>query len=151
MGHREENSEHINPIFICCTSLPVVNLNHMKNLGKYIVKINDPRKLAEDINKYFISAEQKFLIEGCEVVYNKVKDSDRKLTNNEILDLSYKQKPERFRDDCEFRIIAIKLSGTCTDECKFLSGQPEQVDPKCKYIEINLGKSLDYTQLWAGE
>lgn len=115
--------------------------------GKYIVKISDPRKLAEDINNYFINSEQKFLIEGCSVVYNKGQKLDEKLTINERVDLSCKQKPESFSSDCEFRIVAIKLSESCTGECKFITGEFDQVDPKCKYVKVNLGKPLYYTQL----
>jgi len=149
MGHREESSGLSNPRFCFCTSLPDVDRNHMKTLGKYIVKINNPRKLAEDINDYFTSnEEEKFLIVGCNVAYNKGQESDRQLTKNEIVDLPYKQKPEIFSADCEFRVVAIKLSESCTGECKFLSEEFEQVDPECKYKTVNLRKKLDYTQLY---
>jgi hypothetical protein len=148
MGYQEQHTESGNARFCFCTCLPDVNRDHMKKtFGKYIVKINDPRKLAEDINDYFISTGQKFLIEGCSVVYNKGQKLDRKLTNNERVDLSYKQKPESFSRDHEFRIVAFKLGEPCTGECKFLSGQFEQVDPKCKKNGVNLGKQLNYTHL----
>ena len=148
MGHREESGGSGNPRFCFCTSLPDVDHNHMKTLGKYIVKINDPRKLAEDINNYFANNEKgKFSIEGMDIVYNKGQESDRQLTNNEKADLAYKQKPECFSPNCEFRIVAIKLGELCKEECKYLSGQFEQVEPDCKFIEVNLEKPLDYTQL----
>jgi len=146
-GYQEHDTELGNAKFCFCTCLPDVNLDYMKErFGRYIVKINDPRKLAEDINDYFISTGQKFLIEGCRVVYNKGQKLDRKLTRNERVDMSYKQKPENFSLDHEFRIVAFKLGEICPDECKFLSGQFE---PKCKsYEEVNLGKQLNYTQLF---
>jgi hypothetical protein len=141
-GFQEHHSEYGNAIFCLCTCLQDVNRDHMKDkFGKYIVKIDDPRKLAEDINDYFISKEQKFLIVGCRVVYNKGQELEKKLTDNERVDMSYKQKPESFIPDCEFRIVAIKFGEPCKDECKYLSGQFE---PECKFIELNLGRQLDY-------
>jgi len=123
-GHQEHHSEFGNAMFCFCTCLPDVNRDHMKG--------------------YFISKGQRFLIDGCKVVYNKGQKLGKKLTDNERLDLSYKQKPEGFIPDCEFRIVAIKLGDPCPDECKYLSGQFEQVEPKCKFIEVNLGRQLDY-------
>jgi hypothetical protein len=147
-GLQEHHSESGNPIFCFCTCLPDVNLDHMKKtFGKYIVKINDPKQLAEDINDYFISDGRRFLIVGCKVVYNKGQKLEEKLADNERLDMAYKQKPESFSPDCEFRIVAIKFGEPCKEECKYLSGQFEQVDPECKVIEVNLGKQLNYTQL----
>jgi hypothetical protein len=144
-GYQEHHPEYGNGLFCFCTSLPDVNLDHMKeSFGKYIVKINEPRKLAEDINEYFIRNGQRFLIVGCSVVYNKGQKLDKKLTNNERLDLAYKQKPEKFWPDYEFRIVAIKFGDPCNLECEFLDGQ---LDMKCKYIEVNLGKKMDYLSL----
>jgi hypothetical protein len=151
MGHREESGGSSNPRFCFCTFLPKVNRDHMKTLGKYIVNINNPRKLAEDINNYFANKEEgKFVIEGMDIVYNKGQESDRQLTNNEKADLAYKQKPESFSPDCEFRIVAIKLGEVCTRECKFIDKyfdekfEPVEPVPDCKFIEVNLGKPLDY-------
>lgn len=148
-GYKEHTTEIGNAVFLFCNSLPDVNRYHMKDkFGRYIVKINDPRKLAEDISDYFIIDGQNFLIEGCRVVYNKSQKQERKLKVNERLDLSYKQKEfEKFHKDCEFRIVAIRLGEPCKEECKFLSGQREQFDPDCKFIVVNLGKQLKYTQL----
>lgn len=147
-GFREHHSEYGNAIFGFCTSLPEVNRNHMKNdFGTNIVKIDNPKKLAEDINDYFISKEPNFLIEGNWVIYNKGQKLKKKLTDNERSDMAYTQKPERFSPDCEFRIVAIKFGEPCKKECKYLSGQFEQVEPDCKFIEIRLGKQLDYLSL----
>lgn len=145
MGHQEHHIELGNAVFCFCTCLPEVDLAHMSNMfGKYIVKIDDPRKLAEDINDYFISIGQKFLIEGCKVVYNKGQKLNRELTNNERLDLSYKQKPESFSLDFEFRIVAIKFRKSseqpCELKCKYLSGQFEP----CRFIGVNLNRPLNY-------
>jgi len=144
-GYQEHHTELGNPVFLFCTSLPPVNLDHMrKNFGRFIVKINNPKKLAEDIYDYFFSIGQKFIIKGCRVVYNKGQKLDRKLADNERIDLSYKQKPESFIHDCEFRIVAIKLGEHCKQECKYLDGE---IELKCQYIGAHLNKQLDYTQL----
>jgi hypothetical protein len=147
-GYQEHHIDFGNATFLFCASLPEVNLDYMRErFGRYIVKINDPRRLAEDINDYFFSKGQRFQIEGWNVVYNKGQKLDRKLTDNERLDLPYKQKPESFIHDCEFRIVAIKFGEPCKQECKYLDGQFEQVEPECKFIEVNLGKQLNYLNL----
>jgi len=147
-GYQEHNTEYGNAIFCLCTCLPDVDFTHMSDkFGRYIVKINDPRRLAEDINEYFISNGHRFLIEGCKIVYNKGQKLDRELTDNERPDLAYMQKPESFSNDREFRIVAIKFGEPCKEECKYLSGEFEQVEPECKFIKIDLGKQLNYTQL----
>ncbi len=147
-GYQEHHIEFGNATFCFCTCLPKVDFNHMSTtFGKYIVKIDEPQKLAEDINDFFISKGQRFQIEGCRVIYNKGQELERKLTNNERIDLSYKQKPVSFGPDCEFRIVAIKFGEPCPDECKYLGGQFEAVEPACKFIEVNLNKPLKYLNL----
>ncbi len=146
MGVQEHHSEYGNKIYCFCTCLPEVDRTHMSKFGKYIVTIKDPKKLAEDINNYFVNNKQNFLVIGCNVVYNKGQEFDRELGKNERLDFSYKQKPERFWPDCEFRIVAIKLGEPCEGECKFFNDDGES-EPECKFIEINLNKTLNYAQL----
>jgi len=146
-GYQEHHIlEAGNAKFCFCTCLPEARPAHIVTaFGKYIIKISDPRQLAEDINDYFFSKGQGFLIVGCEVVYNKGQKLARVLGDNERLDLAYKQKPfEEFHRDCEFRIVAINLGQGCPDECKYVSGQSQQVEPRCSFIELNLGKRLDY-------
>jgi len=147
-GYQEHHIEQGNKVYCFCTCLPEVNHAHMlERFGKYIVKINEPKRLAEDINDYFISKGQKILIEGCKVVYNKGQKLDRKLRDNERLDLSYRQKEfKKFHKDCEFRIVAIKLGDLCKEECEFLGGQFERVESECRFIVVNLGKQLNYAQ-----
>lgn len=108
-GHQEHHSELGNKIYCFSTYLPEVRFGHILKMGNYIVKINNPRKLAEDINEYLLHLKKRFLIVGCRVVYNKGQKLEEKLTDNERLDLAYKQKPEKFSPECEFRIIAIAM------------------------------------------
>jgi len=145
-GYREHHIEQGNQVYCFCTCLPDVDPAYMsETFGGYIVKINDPKRLAEDIKDYFINNGQNFLIEGCKVIYNKGQKLDKGLTDSERLDISYRQKEfDKFHEDCEFRIVAIKLNDPCPEECKFLSGQFEQVEPECEFIEVNLNKPLNY-------
>lgn len=148
-GYKEHHIGMGNKIFCFSTCLPNVDHKHMsETFGKYIVRINQPKKLAEDINKYFISKGQRFLIEGCYVVYDKGQKQPRALTNNERVDLSYKQKPKDFSPDCEFRIVAIafKFGDLCEEECKYFNPDGKS-EPKCKFIEVNLEKRLNYLVL----
>lgn len=158
-GHVEHTPTHSNAKFCLCMSLPDVDLGHMKNtFGNYVIKINDPRQLAEDIDDFYISKGPRILIGGCRVVYNKGQTLDAELPDNEMLDLSYKQKPEHFSADREFRIVAIKFGEPCPNECHFLDGQFEQVAPECRFknsgtfsrgLVVTLGKPLNYvTGLW---
>jgi len=139
-GYQEHYIEQGNPKFCFCTSLPDTNLDYMKKqFGRYIVKIGEPRKLAEEINDYFFDQKQKNLIVGCRVSYNKGQKLHRELSDNERFELPYKQKPESFETEREFRIVAIKLSEVCDSKCKFLDGDAEL---ECKFVEVNLGKQL---------
>ena len=126
-------------------SQPHVNLDHMrKNFSKHIVKINNPIKFAKDIYDYFVSIGQEFIINGCKVVYNKGQKLGRELEKNERLDLPFKQKPESFKSDCEFRIVAIRTGIHCNQECKYLDGEKEL---ECQYIQVNLKRPVSYAYL----
>jgi hypothetical protein len=147
-GYQECHGELGNPVFLFSTCLPNVDLDHMREaFGKHIVRINNPRQLAVDVYDYFMAQGERVLIVGCEVVYNKGQKLDRPLTDNERVDMSYKQKPESFAPDCEFRIVVIRFGDPCAQTCKFLNGQFRQVEPECKSIQVNLGKPLRYADL----
>ena len=147
LGYQHHTFEQSNRTYCFCTSLPRVDFGHMKcSFGKYIVKITDPRKLAEDINDFFWDQQRKFLIEGCYVVYNKGQELDRKLEDNERLDLAYMQKPQSFESDCEFRIVSIGLGDVYNSGCKFLY-EDWGAEPACKFIDVNLERALDYVCL----
>ena len=144
-GYVERRPKLLNAKFCLCTCLPEVNLGHMREAfkSKYIVRIDDPEKLAEDIHDYYVNKGVRMLIEGCKVVYNKGQKVYRMMTDNEIRDLAYKQKPECFSPDCEFRFVAIKFGEPCPEECKFIGGQ----EAKCRFEEcqtVALGRPLKY-------
>lgn len=141
MGYQQYHIGLGNAVFLLSTCLPEVDAHHMKkSFGEHIVKIDKPRRLAEDIYDYF---GQGVHVQGCCVVYNKGEKLDRKLTVNERVDMAYKQKPACFSPDCEFRIV-VKREPCLGEECQFLSGN---VDQKCKVIEVRLDRPLDYVSL----
>lgn len=146
-GYVKHHSEQGNPKFCLCTCLPEVDLAHMREtFDPYIVRIDDPRQLAEDLHDYYVSQGMRVLIEGCRVVYNKGDEADRILTRNERVDLAYTQKPDRFRHDCEFRFVVIKFGDPCPETCKFMGG----VETTCRFQkcqEVALGRPLDYLRM----
>ena len=147
-GYQEHHVEYGNKTYYFCTSLPDANFDYIKErFGKYIVKIDNPKKLAEDINEYLINLGKKYLIQGCKVVYNKGQKLEKKLTDNERLDLAYTQKPKSYSSECEFRFVALGLEKPCEQECEHFDGQSERTELMCAYIEVNLGRQLSYMNL----
>jgi len=146
-GYREHHSEQGNPKFCLCTCLPEVDLGHMRRtFSQHIVRIGNPRQLAEDIHDYYVNKGVRVLIEGCRVVYNKGHKADRMLTRNERVDLAYKQKPDRFRRDCEFRFVVIKFGDPCPEACKYIGGE----EAKCAFEEcqrVALDRPLNYLRM----
>jgi hypothetical protein len=99
-----------NAVFLLCTSGPDADLAALRaKFGKYVVEINEPEKLAHDIDSELKKLGQRFLIDGQNVSYTRggVFPSD----SNETLltDLAYKQKDPRFSDEQEFRFCLIGM------------------------------------------
>jgi len=114
-GYQEYHIESGNSILLFCTCLPNIVPDHMRRFGNHIVRINEPRRLAEDICDFFAIIGQRVLVRGCYVVYNKGERLDRQLTRDERADLAYTQKPARFAADCEFRLVVIKFGQPCSN------------------------------------
>ena len=113
-----------------CMCFSDVDWDHIKKLGNYVVKIDQPKKIAEEIRNHLFKMGLNFMIEGHKVVYDKGKEIDETLTEDERYERAYMQKPEKFSSDCEFRIVAMNLD-----------------DNKEEFLEINLNKSLNYVSL----
>lgn len=130
-------SELGNPVYLLCTSMSGVEMEHISNeFGKYIVKINNPRKLAEDITSFLETMPHKFAggIEGQTIKYNKGHIFAKDMGNIERTRLSYSQKPEKFSKDNEFRFIAIIMDRPSSRYNE-------------DYLYINIGKRLEYTEI----
>jgi len=127
----------INPTYLLCTSGPNVDLNHMKrNFGKYIVKINEPLKLLQDINTA-TTINSKMELTGkcilCPVSYTKGDIIEINPDSIEAIRLNYLQKPSSCIEDCEYRYI-IKIK-----PC--VNSQPEE------FIYFDLQRELNYLEM----
>jgi hypothetical protein len=83
------------------------------------------------------------LVEGVRIVYNKGQQVEHKLTDNEIIDLAYKQKPPCYSNECEFRFVAFNLGNPCPQECRFIGGEETECGFS-EYQKIVLGRPLQY-------
>ena len=112
-------------------------MGHISNeFGKYIVRISNPRKLAEDITSFLENMPHKFAggIEGLTVKYNKGHIFDKDMGNIERTALSYSQKPEKFSPDNEFRFVSIIMD------------RPS-IQYNEDYLYINIGNKLEYAEI----
>jgi hypothetical protein len=95
--------------YVLCCSTSVEALRRT-SLGQWIVRIRNPRALAERMTDALVSRPELFYegVEGVVVRYSK--GHVRALMPNpmELIRLSYAQKPERFAADEEFRFVAIR-------------------------------------------
>ncbi len=114
--------------FIYCCSKPTVNLNYIRNqLNKPNIVEIETQQFLDNINKYIKCNNLNYSIDVKEVIYNK--DERPQIENDEeIRELAFIQKPNKFYEEEEIRFILII----------------PYPDPSCDkdYIEINLGKPL---------
>lgn len=143
LGHYvdgEGTNEHFelgNPIYILCCSAADVDLAFLKRkMGSFIVKINDPERLATDITTYL--KQQNIMLFGdvrCRSVdYTKGTTVDAELDEMRRAELSITQKHPRFSDEKEDRLYAV-MNANC----------PKQL--LASHIDINLGRRLPYVEV----
>lgn len=136
-GYVHTHVELLNPKFVLCCSRPGVDLGYLRErFGRWLVKIDQPRRLAQEISDYLGTLPYRFAggIEGCPVHYNKGGKVRPGLTTNASTRLSYAQKPVAFIQDREFRFVAI-VTGT--------PGSRFDGD----YLSIDLGHALNYVSV----
>lgn len=104
-----------NIFFIACLSDKNVDLKLLSGkFGRYVVKINDPQKLVESINKKckFLWNVGRILLEG--VIYDKDKYILMEKNNPHLpVKYYYAQKSEVFANEHEWRIV---LTGSAIEE-----------------------------------
>lgn len=126
-----EKSSHAsfasNLIYILCCSLKKPNGKH----GSYSIKVNDPKALAKDISAYLETLPWKVFggVEGVRIEYTKGEIRDKVPNGFDLVRLSYAQKPEEFSEEEEFRLVTTQAN-----------------NKNKEYIEINLGKRLEYVE-----
>lgn len=98
-----------NSIYILCCHRTLSSVAN-SNLGKHVVKINEPKTFAKDLTLALEQSQDKYFggIEGCFVDYSKGKESSATLNGYEIVRLAYCQKPSDFSPEEEFRFVAIR-------------------------------------------
>jgi hypothetical protein len=126
--------ELLNPKFVMSCSLPGVDLQYLRErFGRWLVRINEPRRLAREISYYLGTLPNRFAggVEGCSVHYNKAGRVRANLTKTASIRLSYSQKPVSFNQEREFRFVVI-------------SGETPSTWFDGDYLPIDLGRALTY-------
>ncbi len=132
-GYVHTHTELLNPKFVLSCSLPGVDLEYLRSrFGAWLVRIDDPRRLAQEVSNYLEGLPHRFTgVEGCIVHYNKGGKVRAELSNIASTRLSYSQKLAAFSLDREFRFVVIAM------------GKPgSRFDDD--YLTIDLGHPLNY-------
>lgn len=127
---------HLNPLYLLCTSDENVDLNYLRKMGPFIVRINDPIAFLNDIdNAEPIGSKMKktgkCIIE--KVLYTKGLTESFDPDSMEAVKRSYIQKPRTYEKECEYRFIVTTKP--------LLSGTPD------KYLYYDFNRKLDYLDL----
>ncbi len=98
-----------NVIYILCCH-QTVKAARYNGQNKHIVLIRNPRRLADDITTTIRGLPGKYFggVEGCAVSYTKGHESQHDPSAQELAQLAYCQKPDRFQTDEEFRFVVIR-------------------------------------------
>ncbi len=101
--------------------------------GEYIVEVTSPRYLAEKISTSLEQLEYKFFggVEGVNIEYTYADKKIIKPNSIELARLTYAQKPIKFSNDEEFRLVIIREA--CND--KLFEFQIDDISNKSKIIK----------------
>ena len=138
-GYVDSHIELLNPKFVFSCSRPRVDLDLLRDrFGPWIVRINQPRRLAQDISDYLQTLPYRFAgrggVEGCFVRYNKGEKSGTQSQAKDTIPLAYIQKPATFSGEREFRFVVI------------ITGKPSKWFDD-DFLLLDLGRTLDYVEL----
>lgn len=122
-GTMEAHSSLGNPMFLFCTSLPDVDTEMLKRkFGQFLVKIENPVQLCEDIHRAMESRGWKIRVAATAVEYTKGDIVEADPGPSGGARLSYTQKAKEFSEEHEFRFVAVILGAVRTTDL------PEYVD-----------------------
>ena len=132
-GYMHTHTELFNPKFVLSCSLPGVDLEYLRSrFGAWLVRIDDPRRLAQEVSNYLGGLPDRFTgVEGCLVHYNKGGKVRANLSSIASTRLTYSQKPAAFISEKEFRFVVIAM------------GAPRN-HFNDDYLTIDLGRALNY-------
>jgi hypothetical protein len=140
--YRDENGIHENfefggHIYLLSLATLKVDIDYLKNkMGGSVVCINSVEQFMLDIHEYLMSNGYPIFgsVKGRFVQYNKGGVISDELDEMDRAILSIAQKPEYYSQESEYRLFVIINHRRCTK-------------PLHDYIDINLGKKLDYAEL----
>ena len=139
-GYVHTHTELLPPKFALSCALPGVDLEYLRaRFGAWVVRIDDPRRLAQEVSDYLAGLPNRFAaVEGCLVHYNKGGKVRADVSNIALTRLSYSQKPAAFNQEKEFRFVVIAMG---TPRSRF----------NADYLTVELGRALGYvSHLTAG-
>lgn len=99
----------INPRYIYCLSGPKVDVKYLADqYGGYVVCLNQPNKLVNDVTSYLESnISGQMWLECVQVRYDKGQTISKlpEVGSHERVSMSYGQKDPKFERDCEYRLV----------------------------------------------
>jgi hypothetical protein len=127
-GCYEYSHSHLNPTYIFCMAGPQVDSSHLvKKYGQFLVRINNPRALIEDVEDFF---SNRAWVELVECPYNKDEEVLMLPSVDARVLLSQSQKNEKDSPDKEWRLIVTMIN------------LQDNENP----YQVNLNKKLDYVE-----
>ncbi len=105
-GEMTSTYQGINGFFALCFSLFPIDKGH----GDYLIDVEDPRKLTESIRDYLEASKYNSYINlmmAAPIRYDYGEKRDHPVDSLEGLDTSWEQKPQKYQDEKEWRIVAM--------------------------------------------
>lgn len=135
-GYLHVRGSRVNPLYLLCTSGKEVDLDFLREMGGFVVRVNDPTALLNDIeNAEPINSKMekrgKCIIE--KVLYTKGQIENFDPDSIDAVKRSYTQKPPSFKNECEYRFIVTTIPLLGEDADKFLF---YNLNRKLEYLEI---------------
>ena len=135
-GYLNFVASQLNPLYLLCTSGEDVDLNYLRKMGSFIVRINDPVALLNDIeNAKPINSKMekigKCVIE--KVLYTKGQIESFDPDSKEAVYRSFIQKPSSYEKECEYRFIVTTRP--------LLNETPD------KFLFYDFNRKLDYLNI----
>ena len=129
--------DQINQMYLLCTASPDVDLKHLRKYGDWVVRINDPICLMNDLCVAAPVNTNMKLLGQCkleQVKYNKGEVLNLDPDSGEAYKLPYTQKPSSYQGDHEYRyvITADMLGGSY---------------PVDLFLHYDLNKPISYAEL----
>ncbi len=146
-GNMSYNASYAGPLYILsCTDPQKADMAKLKKkFGKHVVQITDPRQLGQQLTDRFSKLDSAdpfhgMIVQCFRVRYDENEHQDTEATTSELFELSVAQKPAKFSEQCEVRLVVF------TEMQKFEKNK----DGKPVFGEhywFDLGGPLNYVQI----